>query len=486
MPKFTIKSTDKAALKEYDQKSALYQTMHANKSFNRNLANHRLYHALMEALIEDENAMDKGVADTVQDHKRKHDDDEDDDDEDPPARQNRGKKTKMRRTKDSESFKKPSTTKETPKDKAPSKAPKLVSLLYQRNQLKNLLLRSRVELEYNIKECYKAITDQLDWNNLEGKKYPIDLSKTLPLIMDRGRQVIPVDYFINNDLEYLRGGSSSKKYTSSTKKTKVAKYDIPGIEDMVPSLWIPIKFKEGDFPRLYLQDIEDMLLLLVQKKVSNLKRDVIFDLGMALRMFTRRIVILKRVEDLQLGVESYQKKLNITKPETFKSDILLRTPYTTYNNPQGIIYLDKFKRNRLMRLDKLYKFSDETHTSVRSVLHHIASNLRMDYFPKRRWSNFDKQRSRIMIKEIDKLQLERMVMRNLEKFVGGREYGEDFRYDEKRTKGRKDAEELKRRVKIKGEKKEALLTPRQKPGDLRDPTRIELVILDIDSVQLMN
>ncbi|GJR11383.1 hypothetical protein Tco_0794035, partial [Tanacetum coccineum] len=79
------------------------------------------------------------------------------------------------------------------------------------------------------------------------------------------------------------------------------------------------KFKEGDFPRLNLRDIEDMLLLLVQKKLSNLERDVIFDLGVALRMFTRRIVILKRVEDLQLGVESYQKKLNITKPETFKS-----------------------------------------------------------------------------------------------------------------------------------------------------------------------
>nr|GEY67655.1 hypothetical protein [Tanacetum cinerariifolium] len=78
MPKFTIKSTNKAALKEYDQKSALYQTMNANKSFNRILSNHRLYHAIMEALIEDENVMDKGVADIVQDHKRKHDD------EDPP------------------------------------------------------------------------------------------------------------------------------------------------------------------------------------------------------------------------------------------------------------------------------------------------------------------------------------------------------------------------------------------------------------------
>ncbi|GJW77024.1 hypothetical protein Tco_0138706 [Tanacetum coccineum] len=59
MLKFTIKSIDKAALKEFDQKSTLYQTMHANKSFNKNPANHRLYHAHMEALIEDENVMER-------------------------------------------------------------------------------------------------------------------------------------------------------------------------------------------------------------------------------------------------------------------------------------------------------------------------------------------------------------------------------------------------------------------------------------------
>ncbi|GKB32991.1 retrotransposon ORF1, partial [Tanacetum coccineum] len=64
MSQYTIKSTNNAALKEFDQKSALYQTMHANKSFNINPANHRLYHALMKALIEDENSMDKGVANT--------------------------------------------------------------------------------------------------------------------------------------------------------------------------------------------------------------------------------------------------------------------------------------------------------------------------------------------------------------------------------------------------------------------------------------
>nr|GEU63966.1 hypothetical protein [Tanacetum cinerariifolium] len=99
MPKYTIKSTDKAALKEYDQTSALYQTMHENKSFNRNHVYHRLYHVLLEALIEDKNAMDKGVANIIKGHKRKHDDvdhdhdhdddgDGDDDDEDPLARPN--------------------------------------------------------------------------------------------------------------------------------------------------------------------------------------------------------------------------------------------------------------------------------------------------------------------------------------------------------------------------------------------------------------
>nr|GEU63167.1 reverse transcriptase domain-containing protein [Tanacetum cinerariifolium] len=119
-PWFTIKSIDKAALEEFHLKSALYQYMHANKSFNRNPANYRLYHALMEALIKDENAMDKRVADTVKDHKRKHDDDDSDDDEDPSAGPNQGKTTKMRRTKESMSSKKPSATKETSKEEKAS------------------------------------------------------------------------------------------------------------------------------------------------------------------------------------------------------------------------------------------------------------------------------------------------------------------------------------------------------------------------------
>ncbi|GKG50832.1 hypothetical protein Tco_0538956, partial [Tanacetum coccineum] len=67
------------------------------------------------------------------------------------------------------------------------------------------------------------------------------------------------------------------------------------------------KFMEGDFPNLHLNDIEDMMLLHVQNKLFNLEGDIIVDLAATLRMYTRRIVIQKRVKDVQLGAESYQK-----------------------------------------------------------------------------------------------------------------------------------------------------------------------------------
>nr|GEY59184.1 hypothetical protein [Tanacetum cinerariifolium] len=51
------------------------------------------------------------------------------------------------------------------------------------------------------------------------------------------------------------------------------------------------KFKEGDFKRLRIQDIEDMLLLLVQGKLTNLTVEERFAFNVSLRMFTRSIVL---------------------------------------------------------------------------------------------------------------------------------------------------------------------------------------------------
>nr|GFA07678.1 hypothetical protein [Tanacetum cinerariifolium] len=69
---------------------------------------------------------------------------------------------------------------------------------------------SMIELEYHLEEVYKATTDQLDWGNPEGQQYLHNLLQPLPLIPNnRGRRIIPFAHFINNDLEYLRGGVES-------------------------------------------------------------------------------------------------------------------------------------------------------------------------------------------------------------------------------------------------------------------------------------
>nr|GFD15542.1 hypothetical protein [Tanacetum cinerariifolium] len=79
-----------------------------------------------------------------------------------------------------------------------------------------------------------------------------------------------------------------------------------------------------------------------------------FAFNVTLRMFKRSIVIQRRVEDLQLGVESYQKKLNLTKLDSYRSDLKRNEAYTAYSNPRGFIYQNKDKKNKLMRIDELH------------------------------------------------------------------------------------------------------------------------------------
>ncbi|GJZ58424.1 hypothetical protein Tco_0613918, partial [Tanacetum coccineum] len=144
------------------------------------------------------------------------------------------------------------------------------------------------------------------------------MSKPLPLQDKECRLVILIEFFFNNDLEYLRAGNKERTYFSSITKTPAARYTIEGIEDMIPTMWSPVvlaydkddaleisywgpqrqqfykaminkvekrsgygylkevvvkrvdqklyKFKEGDLPDLHLNEIEDMMLLIEKNK----------------------------------------------------------------------------------------------------------------------------------------------------------------------------------------------------------------------------
>ncbi|GJU29247.1 hypothetical protein Tco_1172836 [Tanacetum coccineum] len=258
----------------------------------------------------------------------------------------------------------------------------------------------------NIEECFKALTDKLDRNNLEGDRCPFDLTNHLPLKGRPGRLTIAAEYYFNNDLEFLKSSDPKKKYTTSITKTKAARVSVKKLHGYGHLEEITVrradcqvyKFKEGDFIDINLNGIEDVLLLTVQHKLFQLDGSNIVDLIVALCMFTRSLIIKICVEDLQLGVESYQKKLSINEL------------YTPSYKPPWVIYEDLNKQKRLMRADELYKFSDRTLKTVRDELHHRILNFSLGYnkeINRRMWSVVDRRRLELMVKLIDKKMQER-------------------------------------------------------------------------------
>ncbi|GKD21956.1 hypothetical protein Tco_1223659, partial [Tanacetum coccineum] len=270
--------------------------------------------------------------------------------------------------------------------------------------------KSLVELEYLFEEVYKATTEQLYWNNPEGQQYQHDLRKPLPLMPNsRGRHVIPFDHFINNDIEYLSGGVSSQKYATSVTKTKAENYGTSNGLKIWSLTEYGVKCRESArdvyskrriivVTKLKIVDWHNYKHLdwITVRKLTNLTVEERLAFIVSLRMFTRSIVIQRRVEDLQLA----------------------------YSNPRGFIYHNKNKKNRLMRIDELHKFSDGTLNDVRTALNDRLKGIRMEYLPQTIWRQSDKDKAG---PTIDKQLKKRRIIRSLERFVGGRPYEGDFR-----------------------------------------------------------
>ncbi|GJT15605.1 hypothetical protein Tco_0874311 [Tanacetum coccineum] len=213
--------------------------------------------------------------------------------------------------------------------------------------------------------------------------------------MNGNRQMVPVDYFFNNDLKYLQGGISTMTYTTSTTKTKATHYDLQGTEDMVPNIWSPVKVA---FDKYALWGISHW----------RQQRKTFYGYARGLESShdvysTKCILVVTWVEVMQKHGYGYLREIEVRRAD-------------------NDLYIFK-----LMRSDELYKFSDGTLTRLQTSLDDITKNIQMEYMPKRRWSSLENKRAHIMIKGIDKLQKERRMMRSLEKFVGGRHYKTDLR-----------------------------------------------------------
>ncbi|GKC19246.1 hypothetical protein Tco_1021396 [Tanacetum coccineum] len=119
----------------------------------------------------------------------------------------------------------------------------------------------------------------------------------------------------------------------------------------------PASFSEADFKYLNKDDIEDLYYLCRSKKV-NYRETKLMN---SLITFNKSYVIWERVHDFQLGIKSYQIKVNLTAPTLTFPGIKEHESYSIVDKPTtGLIYLNSKNEKRVMYLVEIIKFCDAT------------------------------------------------------------------------------------------------------------------------------
>ncbi|GJR24329.1 hypothetical protein Tco_0972856 [Tanacetum coccineum] len=330
-----------------------------------------------------------------------------------------------------------------------------------------------------MEECHKLLTDQVDDAILR-----YNVSKPLPLGGELGHVTIQPDFFFNKDLEYLRYGHKIGRPALSFSKMKAAYYHDVGLEQMVPDhMWIEkeckydiaamygdrraarthmrnvsvvrIKFfslygydymkkivlrradlkeyiiAKRDFKYLYPSDFEDLDLLNLQGYLNHLSPEDKKILTTAVNLWTRNLVIRHRVEDFQLGIESYQTQLNLTKPRWDATGFEYKHDFTVIDSPRAVTFRDKYGVQMIMRFNEIHKFSDGTLQQIDEALDYRVKEFKVNRMNPglntRFWTKKDVDRSKEFMFAIEKRLKTRRIFRNLESFVGGRIREGDYR-----------------------------------------------------------
>nr|GEW10382.1 retrovirus-related Pol polyprotein from transposon TNT 1-94 [Tanacetum cinerariifolium] len=125
---------------------------------------------------------------------------------------------------------------------------------------------------------------------------------------------------------------------------------------------------ERDFKYMYPSDFEDLYLLNLQGHLNHLPPKEKKILTTAVNLWTRHLVIRQHVEDFQLGIESYQTQLNLTKPQWDATGFEYKHDYTVIDSSRDVTFWDKYGVQMIMRFNEIHKFSDST-------LHQIDETL---------------------------------------------------------------------------------------------------------------
>ncbi|GKC80306.1 hypothetical protein Tco_1131080 [Tanacetum coccineum] len=310
-----------------------------------------------------------------------------------------------------------------------------ISLTVDEAKLKKLadeMLRLRCtsgdEHQYHIDQMKNFLKSDIVWESRKEILESPHPRKTTPLVQSCQRDPeAPALSLINKDLLYLKKGNSGpqkivlslhkfpaiifndddiKERTSrwivyikmqrESGKPKEEVYSNSKIIQVIKTYWelgheykfiteivarrtnkCIVSITEPDYKNLNKNDIEDMYLLIMNGKVPDY---VDTSLLWSLSVFIRSLVIWERVHDFQLGIESYQQKVNLTAPIiSFPGIEEFRTFTIVYEPMHGIIYKNSKKEKRAMTHSEIHKFSDATLKRVLKGLKSYNNDVKYGY-----------------------------------------------------------------------------------------------------------
>ncbi|GJW89118.1 hypothetical protein Tco_0164458 [Tanacetum coccineum] len=323
-----------------------------------------------------------------------------------------------------------------------------------------------IHLQFQMEECHKMLTYQVDWVNSKGDQGScpgLSISKMKAASYpDFGLELlVPEQIWIDDVCTY----DISAKYGIShwwftRQKIYIDRHDSPSrrkdVKTHMRILSVVIikaysrygydylseivlrradhqehTIAEKDFKSLYPSDFADLNLLLLQGHLNHLSGSDKRMLSTAVKLWTRNLVIRQRVEDFQLGIESYQTQLNLTKPGCDATGYEFKHDYTIIESPRAVVFPINNNERKIMRFNEIYKFSDGTLTRILETLDYKVKEFKIKRLSSgmntRFWTVKDMTRSNKFITAIERRRKTRRIYRNLECFVGGCDRDIDYR-----------------------------------------------------------
>ncbi|GJV32826.1 retrovirus-related pol polyprotein from transposon TNT 1-94 [Tanacetum coccineum] len=303
-----------------------------------------------------------------------------------------------------------------------------------------------IHLQFQIEECHKMLTAQVDWTNPEGDQYlrygskgsnpALSISKMKAAsYLDFGlKLLVPEQMWIDDVCTYdisAKYGIShwwfnrQKLYidrhdSSSCRKVvrthmrilsvvKIKAYSRYGYDYLSKIVLRRADFQEHtiakkDFKNMYPSDFEDLNLLLLQGHLDHLPGSDKWMLSTA---------------------------LNLTKPGWDATGYEFKHDYTIIESPRAVVFPVNNNERKIMRFNEIYKFSDGTLTRILEALDYRVKEFKVKRLNPgmntRFWTEKDVTRSKEFIAAIERRLKTRRIYQNLECFVGGRVRDIDYR-----------------------------------------------------------